>query len=117
MNQLTAIFKLLSDETRLRILVLLYHHDLCVCELSGILDAPQPRISKNLSKFRDQNLVMDMRQEKFVFYTLKKDNLILLHALQNIIDYLDDYPVLVNDLDRLQNLLEDKKYVHRCPTL
>ena len=67
MNQLTNIFKLLSDETRLRMMVLLYQEELCVCELSGVLEVPQPRVSKNLSKLRDMNLVADNRKEKFVF--------------------------------------------------
>ena len=53
MNQLTSIFKLLSDETRLRMMVLLFQQDLCVCEISGILEVPQSRVSKNLSKLRD----------------------------------------------------------------
>lgn len=111
MNQLTTIFKLLSDETRLRMLVLLYQQDLCVCELSDLIEAPQPRISKNLSKLRDQNLVTDMRKEKFVFYTLKKDNSILVQALQNIMDHLDDYPELVADRRRLEDI---DKHVHHC---
>ena len=111
MNQLTNIFKLLSDETRLRMLVLLHQKELCVCELSGILDVPQPRISKNLSKLRDLNLVTDMRQEKFVFYTLKKDNPLLVHTLQSIMDHLDDYPILVADHIRLE---DKEKYLNQC---
>lgn len=35
MNKLTDFFKLLSDETRLRILVLLFHKEYCVCEIYG----------------------------------------------------------------------------------
>ena len=81
MNQLTNIFKILSDETRLRILLLLYNEELCVCELSGILNVPQPKISKNLSKLRDMNLVTDIRKEKFVFYSLKTENKILLKLI------------------------------------
>ena len=97
MNRLTNIFKLLSDETRLRILVLLYQEELCVCELSGILDVPQPRISQNLSKFRDMNLVVDERKEKYVYYSLKKENHVLLDILKNIISDMDLYPKLITD--------------------
>ncbi|NCC79781.1 MAG: ArsR family transcriptional regulator, partial [Clostridia bacterium] len=50
MNDLLNIFKTLSDETRLRIVMLLHHDELCVCEMSGILDVSQPTISKGLSK-------------------------------------------------------------------
>ena len=82
MNQLTNIFKILSDETRLRIIILLYQEELCVCELSGILDVPQPKISKNLAKFRDMNLVVDERKDKFVFYSLKDENKVRINTLK-----------------------------------
>lgn len=110
MNKLTNIFKLLSDETRLRIIMLLLQQDLCVCELSGILDVPQPRVSKNLSKLRDMSLVIDERKEKFVFYSLKMDNLILVQIIQNIAENLSLYPQLILD----QNRLADKeKYLNQ----
>ncbi|NTW04826.1 MAG: metalloregulator ArsR/SmtB family transcription factor [Peptococcaceae bacterium] len=98
MNQLTNIFKGLSDETRLRILVLLYQEEeLCVCELSGILEVPQPRISQNLTKFRDMNLVIDKRKEKYIYYSLKKENKILLNILKDVVDDIGSYPKLSAD--------------------
>lgn len=111
MNQLLNIFKLLSDETRLRIIVLLYQHDLCVCQLSGILDVPQPKISKGLSKLRDMGLVIDERKEKFVFYSLKNENSVLMNILKNIIDTLDSYPQLVMDQSKL---VDKEKYLSQC---
>lgn len=111
MNQLTNIFKILSDENRLRMIALLYQEELCVCELSGILNIPQPRISQNLSKLRDLNLVDDERKEKYVFYSLKKDNNILTDVLKNIMEDLESYPQFVVD----KNRLKDKgKYLNQC---
>jgi len=98
---LSPLFKLLSDETRLRVLVLLYQSDLCVCEICGILEEPQPKISKILSKLRDLNLVTDTRREKFVFYTLSLDETILTQTLSLILSNLDKYPYLQNDQIRL----------------
>lgn len=103
MNQLTAIFKLLSDDTRLRMLMLLSQEDLCVCEFSGVLNVPQPRVSKNLAKLRDLNLVVDERKEKFVYYTLKKDNAFLNEILKQIFENIQDYPELQQDLLRLRD--------------
>ncbi|MBM7562676.1 ArsR/SmtB family transcription factor [Fusibacter tunisiensis] len=97
MTDLTSIFKLLSDETRLRMLLLLFQEDLCVCELAGIIGSPQPRISKNLSKLRDMMLVTDARKEKYVFYHLKTENEILMRTLQSILDDIDQFPVLAKD--------------------
>jgi len=111
MNDLTTIFKLLSDETRLRILMLLYQDQLCVCQLSGILDVLQPRISKNLSKLRDLGLVVDERKEKFVFYSLKKENKILLEILENIACNLHLYSKLSMDCNKL---FEKEKYLTQC---
>ena len=111
MNQLTNIFKLLSDDTRLRMLLLLYQQDLCVCEISCILNVPQPRVSKNLSKLRDLNLVTDDRKEKFVFYSLKRDNLLLMKTLDHIISQIDQYPEIKSDTDRL---LDKEKFLNLC---
>jgi len=101
MNQLTGIFKLLSDETRLRMLMLLYQEDLCVCEISGILDVPQPRISQNLSKLRDMNIVADERKEKYVYYSLKKENKILIELLKKMMDDIDSFSKLLADREGL----------------
>lgn len=114
MNQLTTIYKLLSDDTRLRMLLLLDQQDLCVCQISGILGAPQPRVSKNLSKLRDLNLVVDERREKFVFYTLKKDNLLLSQTLQLIRESMDQYPQIQLDSDML---VDKEKFLNLCCTI
>jgi len=111
MDQLVNIFKLLSDETRLRIIILLSQQELCVCELSGILNVPQPKVSKNLSKLRDMNLVIGRRNEKFVYYTLKSDNVILTNTVKNIMANLVDCPQLTLDKNRL---VDREKYLNQC---
>lgn len=101
MNELLNIFKTLSDETRLRIVMLLHFDELCVCEIGGILDVPQPTISKGLSKLRDLNLVVDTRKEKYVYYRLREDNLILQNIISDISGNLDQYPRLKEDYDNI----------------
>jgi len=101
MNDLTMIFKILSDETRLRMLMLLYETPLCVCEISGVLEAPQPRISKNLSKLKDLGWVTDTRKEKFIMYTFCVEEPLLLMILDNLSHSIDQYPVLKSDKLRL----------------
>ena len=101
MNQLINLFKLLSDETRLRILMLLAKEELCVCQITGILDITQPTASKILAKLRDMNLVTDLRKEKYVFYRLKQDNPVLLRMLQDISNQIENYPKLLSDRNRL----------------
>ncbi|MDW7731792.1 MAG: metalloregulator ArsR/SmtB family transcription factor [Methanolobus sp.] len=63
-------FKVLSDETRLRILILLDIRELCVCEICHILDLPQPKVSRHLAKMRDLNFVRDKKEGQWTFYYL-----------------------------------------------
>ena len=114
MDQLTNLFKVLSDGTRLRVVALLYREELCVCELVGVLDMSQPKISKSLSKLRDLNLVQDERKEKFVFYSLKRDNEILNGIIEGILGNIHDYPQIQQDMERLS---EKEKYLDKCNPL
>lgn len=101
MDKLIHIFKLMSDETRLRIIILLYQEELCVCQITGITDIAQPKISKALSKLRDLHLVSDRREEKFVYYRLNKANSFFNRMLEDIMSHLEDYPQLVQDQSRI----------------
>jgi ArsR family transcriptional regulator len=98
MDKLMNLFKVLSDETRMRILVLLYHKKLCVCQIQGILEEPQPKISKHLGKLRDMGFIKDERQEQFIYYYIDKDNELLNKILQNIILNAENYAALQKDL-------------------
>jgi ArsR family transcriptional regulator, arsenate/arsenite/antimonite-responsive transcriptional repressor len=100
MNILINFFKILSDETRLRILVLLYHKKLCVCELCGIMNESQPKISKHLAKLRDMGFVKDERQEQFIFYRLTVEAEVLKEILDKIVGSIEGYPVLKADVEK-----------------
>lgn len=109
MIELVSIFKTLSDETRLRIVMLLHFDELCVCEIGGILDVPQPTISKGLSKLRDLNLVVDTRKEKYVYYRLREDNPILQKIISDIASNIERYPSLLEDY---RNISTKWKYIN-----
>ena len=73
MTSLTPLrlFKNLSDETRLTLVLLLRHAgELCVCELSGALALPQPKISRHLAMLRENGLLLDRRDGKWIHYRL-----------------------------------------------
>lgn len=63
------LFFLLSDETRLRCLVLL-QQELCVCEIGQILESSQPKISRHLALMRNAGLISDERRGQWVYYRL-----------------------------------------------
>lgn len=102
MDRLTDFFKMLSDETRLRILVLLYHKRFCVCQLCGITEESQPKISKHLAKMRDMGFVKDERQEQFIYYSLNFDSKLFGNILIEIVKNIENYPKLKKDVEKIQ---------------
>jgi len=110
-EKLLNTFKVLSDETRVRLLVMLYHKKLCVCELCGVLGESQPKVSKHLAKLRDMGFVKDERQEQFIFYYLNMNNKILNTILKEIVDNLEEYPTLSKDLQQLEDV---EKFIQVC---
>lgn len=65
------LFKNLSDETRLGIVLLLRTMgELCVCDLCTALDQSQPKISRHLAMLRESGLLLDRKQGKWVHYRL-----------------------------------------------
>lgn len=100
-DSLTNFFKALSDETRLRVLVLLYHKRLCVCQMCGIIKESQPKVSKHLAKLRDMGFVKDERQEQFIYYSLNIKDKTLMNILKNIVENMDNYETLKNDLEKI----------------
>lgn len=70
MKEIIKAFKALSDPTRLRIFLLLLDRDLCVCELTYVLEMSQSRVSHQLRLLRDSNLVEDKREGRWIIYTV-----------------------------------------------
>ena len=62
-------FKLLSDETRVRCLMLIMREEcLSVGELTQALQESQPKISRHLAQLRSSGILLDVRQGQWVFY-------------------------------------------------
>ena len=70
MKDLEQIFKGLSDQTRLRILNLLIHGELCVCDIQFVLDSSQANVSRHLSYLKNCGLVLDRRDGARIYYRL-----------------------------------------------
>ncbi|EAW1321273.1 As(III)-sensing metalloregulatory transcriptional repressor ArsR [Salmonella enterica subsp. enterica serovar Muenchen] len=65
------LFKTLSDETRLGIVLLLREMgELCVCDLCTALEQSQPKISRHLAMLRESSVLLDRKQGKWVHYRL-----------------------------------------------
>jgi ArsR family transcriptional regulator, arsenate/arsenite/antimonite-responsive transcriptional repressor len=86
MTNAARIFKALSDETRLRILLLLLSGELCVCEVMGVLDLPQSTASRHLAYLRNAGWVLDRRQGVWMYYRLNDDGQPLRKELRRVIE-------------------------------
>ncbi len=69
---LETLFKALADATRLRILALLQAGEICVCDIHGSLDLPQPTVSRHLAYLRKAGLVNGRKDGLWVHYRLAR---------------------------------------------
>lgn len=72
LDRLTALFKLLSDKTRLNILMLLSGGERNVSSLCEELNLPQPTVSHHLGLLRLNSVITNRREGKQVFYALSQ---------------------------------------------
>jgi len=75
MNDLLGMLKALSDETRLRILKVLEHGELCVCDVVAAIDVSQPKISFHLAVLKGAGLVKDRKEGKWMHYRIDDSDL------------------------------------------
>jgi len=69
------LFAALADPTRVRIVGLLAHTELCVGDLCLVLGMSQPAVSHHLRLLRTLRLVEARKQGKHVFYSLLDDHI------------------------------------------
>jgi len=92
----TALLRLLSDPTRVRLLALLEREELTVAELSAVMRLAQPRVSTHLAKLKEAELVRDRRAGVSAYYRVNTEldarSAALLHSLHANVDdgLLDD---------------------------
>ena len=71
---LSDLFKVFGDTTRMRILYSLFESELCVCAIAELLGMTQSAISHQLKVLKDAKLVGSRREGKTVFYSLADDH-------------------------------------------
>lgn len=67
---LSELFKVFGDSTRIRILYCLFASEMCVCDIATLLNMTQSAISHQLSVLKKNKLVKSRREGKVVFYAL-----------------------------------------------
>lgn len=103
------LLTLLSDETRLRCLVLLHKEgELCVCEISEILESIQPKISRHLALMRNSKLISFERRGQWVYYSLNQSLPVWAKKIiQSIFENLLNIEPYHSDLKRICSLKKE----------
>jgi ArsR family transcriptional regulator, arsenate/arsenite/antimonite-responsive transcriptional repressor len=70
MEQFINVMKALSDPSRLKIIKMLQHKPMCVCEIQTALDIPQPTASRQLRILEDAGLAISQKNGLWVNYNL-----------------------------------------------
>ena len=104
-SSVANIMKILGDPNRLHILSLINQQELCVCELTSILDLSQSNVSQHLAKMRSAGLVRERKHAQWVYYSVNPEKLPL---LKNIINSLPDTSSELSKLNGIQEHLRCK---------
>jgi ArsR family transcriptional regulator len=64
------IFKALSEESRLRILVLLMQGEMCVCEIEECLKMTQSNASRHLTALKNSGILDSYKQAQWAYYKI-----------------------------------------------
>ena len=107
MQDLLNIFKALSEETRLRILKLLEHGELCVCDIVAALDIVQPKVSFHLNVLKEVGFLKDRKQGRWTHYRIDDSDFFRRFLLLSVIERIPEEAV-AEDRKRLGEFLQSK---------
>ena len=89
LKKTAELFKLLNDQSRLKIINALLLSEMCVCDIAALMNMTQPAVSHHLKVLRQAQLVKYRREGKVIYYSLADEHVSnifyqgLLHASEN----------------------------------
>lgn len=109
MEQLAQMYKALSEDMRLRIVMLLARGEICVCDLMAIFGESQSKVSRHLAYLKHSGMVKSKRVGTWMHYSLKE-------PLDGTIDaqvtfmkqQLSQLPVFLRDEEKMQDIMKQK---------
>lgn len=109
MEQLAQMYKALSEEMRLRIVMLLTDGELCVCDLMAILGVTQSKVSRHLAYLKHSGFLKSRRVGTWMHYSIKEN---LDSAIDAQIAFMKQQfsqtPVFIEDKQRLEETKKQK---------
>ena len=99
----------ISDETRIRILMMLDLHELCVCQITGAMALAPSTISKHLSILENADLIIRRKAGRWVHYKLNdgKSSAPVLAALRLVKESACRSDDINNDRRKIKSLLKE----------
>ncbi|MFC1856723.1 ArsR/SmtB family transcription factor [Thermodesulfobacteriota bacterium] len=103
MKDFITVMKALSDPNRVKIIKMLQHKKMCVCELQAVLQIAQPTVSKHLKILENAGLVKYRKDGLWVDYQLSDGSRTPYAAslLGNLRHWLEDDPETINMVKRI----------------
>ena len=116
MKEAARFFKVLADESRLKMLWLLFNRrELCVCDIMAVLEITQSKASRHLATLRNVGIATDRREGQWSYYSLceAEDRLAREH-LKLLKTTLARRPDAEQLLDKLEGWLREKEQGGSC---
>lgn len=87
-DDLSLLFKMFSDASRLKILKALFESEMCVCDLTHLLQMSQSAVSHQLASLKKTRLVRSRKVGKVVYYSLDDKHIeaIFEKALEHVLE-------------------------------
>ena len=108
MDEVTVALKALSEEIRIRLLLVLQDDEACVCELMAAFDMAQSKLSHHLIALRDAGFISDEKRGKWNYYTIATGSLdpMRKNLLASLSTWLNDDSVVEKDRKTLEKVKE-----------
>jgi ArsR family transcriptional regulator len=109
-KDLVTVFKALSDETRLRIIKLLEHEELCVCDIVAAFDMIQPKVSFHLGVLKAAGFLTDRKEGKWMHYKIDDSDLFKRLLILSVTERIPEN-TMKEDRRRLAEFLRSKAQI------
>lgn len=114
----SQIFKACSDESRVRILHLIYvNREMCISDIEHILEFTQTKTSRHLIYLKNSGILNTRKQDQWVFYYLKDEVFEIIAQIfqflnkdQTLLSDQNIYKTMYNNRELAQNKLETKNW-------
>ena len=80
-NEISLFFKILGDNTRVKILFALDNNEMCVCDIANVLNMTKSSISHQLAILRSAGIVNFRRDGREIYYRLDDEHITKLYEI------------------------------------